>query len=183
MPYLKIDPQTEETRTLFITLKIVKDLHIFISRPYFDILLNSLRYCCDNKGLHIYAYTILINHLHLVFWIEEGVIASSLLRDFKKFTANRLLVQLKLDRRKDILEVLRRAAVGRGDRNFRFWKKACHPEGITTDKFLIQKINYVDFNAVKHGVIDDIEKYPYTSYHNHYCKHSVIFDRIEEIKI
>ncbi|MDP1841579.1 MAG: hypothetical protein Q8L19_24015, partial [Reyranella sp.] len=50
----------------FITCTVVKWIPLFTRKPYFDILMDSLRFCRQHKGLKIYAYVILDNHLHLV---------------------------------------------------------------------------------------------------------------------
>ena len=158
----------------FVTIKTTNGIHIFKRKEYFDIILNSLQYCRKNKGLLIWAYTIIINHLHLVFKIKTGFNAYKSIGDFKKFTANQILKQLKKDNEFEIIKKLKYAAIKNRKQEHKIWHFGCYPRAIVSDKFLEQKINYTDFNAVKHGIVKDIEKYPYTSFHNHYCNHPTL---------
>lgn len=43
------------------------------------------------KGLGLYAYVIMTNHIHLIARANEPFHLSDIIRDFKKFTANQLL--------------------------------------------------------------------------------------------
>jgi len=172
MPSINLND--EHYNTFFLTLKIVNDLNVFTSKKYFDIILNSLGYCQKNKGMHILAFAILSNHLHLIFWIDEKVVLKDLVRDFKHFTASQILKQLKQDSQEQILKIFNDLASKAFDRNYKVWRRTTHPEVLYSDKFLEQKIKYVDFNATHHNLTDNPEEYLYTSYHNHYCKHEPV---------
>ena len=47
-----------------------------------DIVIDSLRYCQKNKGLNIYAWVIMSNHIHLILRSETNNL-SDIIRDFK----------------------------------------------------------------------------------------------------
>ena len=51
-------------------------------------------YCIKNKGMIVYAYVIMSNHIHMVVQSNDGKL-SDLLRDFKKFTATTILDKIK----------------------------------------------------------------------------------------
>ena len=53
--------------------------------------MDSLNYCKDKKGLIIFAYVIMPNHLHLIIRTDSDDGLSSLLRDFKGFTSRKLI--------------------------------------------------------------------------------------------
>ena len=50
----------------FITFAVVEWVDVFSRRMYADIVLDSLRYCCKSKGLKLFAWCIMSNHLHLI---------------------------------------------------------------------------------------------------------------------
>ena len=154
----------------FVTLKTIKGVRIFTNEKYFNVLLNSLLYCQKHKGLKLYAYCLLVNHLHLVFSTESNH-PEKFLQDFKRFTTTQIHKVLKESQRLDDLNKLSYSAINRKNTDFRLWQRAVFPEEIFTQKFLEQKIKYTDFNPTHHQVVSDIEHYPYTSYHNHYCAH------------
>jgi len=167
--------------TFFLTIKTIYGLPILINKKYYQIILDSLKFCRANKGLKIYAYTILLNHLHLVVSMLDNFSLSDTIGDFKKFTAHEILKQLKLDKQYDLLDELHIAASKNKNQDSKIWRIDCWPKIIATEKFLLQKVKYTDLNARKHGVVRDIENYLYTSYHNHYCNHNVVL-KIDDVK-
>ncbi len=50
----------------FITMTIVDWIDIFTRRIYFDFIIDNLEYCQKNKGLEIYEYVIMTNHIHMI---------------------------------------------------------------------------------------------------------------------
>ena len=54
-------------------------------------LVRSLEYCREHKGLAIYAWVILDNHLHAILAAPD---LAAVLRDLKSFTAKELIEQL-----------------------------------------------------------------------------------------
>ena len=63
---------------------------VFRRREYAEIVIESLKYCQKEKGLIIYGWCLMSNHIHLI--VEaKGDNLSSVLRDFKKFTASQIL--------------------------------------------------------------------------------------------
>ena len=49
----------------FLRLTTVGWIDIFTRAIYRDIILDSLNYCIQEKGLVVYAYVIMSNHIHL----------------------------------------------------------------------------------------------------------------------
>ena len=50
----------------FITITVVGWVDVFTRMQYKDIIIESLKFCVQNKGLKLYAYVIMTNHLHLI---------------------------------------------------------------------------------------------------------------------
>lgn len=74
----------------FITFATVNWIDA-LSRPeYKDILVDSLNYCVSNKGMEIYVWVIMSNHVHLIASAKENYNLSDILRDLKKFTSKNL---------------------------------------------------------------------------------------------
>ena len=59
------------------------------------VVIDSLNYCIESKGLTIYAWCLMSNHIHLVAKANEGFRLSDIIRDFKKFTAKRIIDMIK----------------------------------------------------------------------------------------
>jgi REP element-mobilizing transposase RayT len=56
----------------YLTLTIVDWVDVFTRKECRDIVLESLRHCQAKKGLVIYAYVIMSNHIHLVVQAAEA---------------------------------------------------------------------------------------------------------------
>lgn len=78
----------EQNALHYITLQVVYWIDLFTRKTYRDIVIESLRYCQKEKGLEIYAYVIMSNHVHLVIKSETNDL-SDILRDFKKYTSKK----------------------------------------------------------------------------------------------
>jgi REP element-mobilizing transposase RayT len=72
----------------FLTLQVVGWVDIFTRKSYRDIIIDSFVYCRKSKGLKVYAYVIMSNHVHCVVSAENNL--SDVVRDFKKFTSKEI---------------------------------------------------------------------------------------------
>ncbi|MCK9376382.1 MAG: transposase [Syntrophobacterales bacterium] len=145
----------------FITCTVVQWIPLFTRKPYYDILIDTLRFCREHKGLKIYAYALLDNHLHLVVAADK---LSDIIRDFKSFTAKRLIAQLEQDQKTWVLNQLqyyKQANKTRSD--YQVWQEGFHPQQIVSEAMLHQKIDYLHHNPVRIGVVERPEDWLYSS--------------------
>lgn len=78
----------------FITFAVVEWIDVFTRKAYRDIVLESIRYCQKEKGLELYCWCLMSNHIHMIVSAKENNI-SDVLRDFKKFTSKKLLSDIE----------------------------------------------------------------------------------------
>jgi REP element-mobilizing transposase RayT len=135
-------------------------------------VVESLDYCQRKKGLDIYAWVLMTNHLHMVVDTDGGHEVGDILREFKKFTNKKILSTLETDkhesRRTWMLDRFRFAAANdRRITNYRFWQEGNHVEEIYTQEFLWQKINYIHQNPVRAEFVARPEDYLYSSAQNY----------------
>ena len=71
----------------FVTYTVVDWIDIFTRPKYKHIILESLAYCQEKKGLRIYAWVLMSNHLHMIVSSGTEATASDILRDFHGFHA------------------------------------------------------------------------------------------------
>lgn len=81
----------------FITITVVDRVDIFTRPKYKHIILESLAYCQQKKGLKIYASVLMSNHLHMIVSAGTEQTVADIMRDFKKFTGKRILAELEED--------------------------------------------------------------------------------------
>ena len=75
----------------FITITTVGWIDVFTRLNQKQNIISALQYCQSNKGLEIYAYCIMSNHIHLLCKATAGFILSDVIRDFKKFTSKKII--------------------------------------------------------------------------------------------
>lgn len=152
----------------FITFAVVDWIDVF-TRPYYkNIIIDSLKYCRDEKGLKIYGWCLITNHIHLIISAKQGFKLSDILRDFKKYTAKTILKNLqtnpKESRRSWMLWMFKKAGQQNSNNTtFQFWRQDNHPVEVTSSRFLHQKMEYIHYNPVKEGFCYKPEDYPYSS--------------------
>ncbi|KAA9325630.1 REP-associated tyrosine transposase [Adhaeribacter soli] len=151
----------------YLTLTVVDWVDIFTRPVYRHILLDSMRYCQQQKGLELYAWCLMTNHLHLIASAKEGKNLSDILRDFKKFTSKALIKALQEEpesRREWLLD--RFAFAGTCDpkiKQYKFWQEGNEAKEIHTSAFLDQKLNYIHQNPVRAEMVSEPEHYLYSS--------------------
>ena len=77
----------------FITFTVVDQIDVFTRQTYKDVIIESLDYCIQNKGMILYGYVIMSNHIHMIIQSQEAKL-SDLIRDLKKFTAKSILEKI-----------------------------------------------------------------------------------------
>lgn len=145
----------------FITCTVAQWVDVFTRREYADIVVNSLKHCRVHKGLEIFAWVIMSNHVHLIISCKEEHNLSDILRDFKKYTATQIVKAIESNpaesRKSWLLWLLKQ------DDNISFWQKDNHAEEITTSVFFNTKLDYIHQNPVKAGITEKEEEYIYSS--------------------
>ncbi len=156
----------------FITFATVEWVDA-LSRPlYKDIVIESLKYCTEHKGMILYAYVIMSNHIHLIASAKEGYNLSDIVRDFKKHTSKSILKEIENNRqesRKKWMLWLFRAA-GESNKNntkYQLWRQDNRPIELSTNEMIDQRLDYIHNNPVAERIVDEAEHYVYSSASNY----------------
>lgn len=163
---------TDQQGLHFVTATVVQWIDVFTRKDYKDIVIDSLKYCQEQKGLCIYGWVIMSNHLHLIVSCKEGFELSDVLRDFKKFTSTQIVNAIenntKESRKNWLLWLLKNKS------DITFWQPGNHPEEIRSLDFFRQKLNYIHNNPVRSGIVDKEEEYIYSSARDFYNKKGLL---------
>lgn len=117
------------------------------------------------ERLTLFAYVILENHVHMV--ASSNDLAKEI-GNFKSFTARQLIDFLEKSNARTLLEQLAfRKARHKADRQYQLWQEGSHPQQITSDEMMRQKIEYIHYNPVKRGFVDDPVHWRYSSARNY----------------
>lgn len=90
---------------------------VFTSGPFFEIIIRSLDYCIQHKGLHLHGYVIMPNHVHYILSTETGKNLSDVMRDFNTHTSREISGLLKEGKKQIGLREFFQSAIfdGRGN--------------------------------------------------------------------
>ena len=147
-------------------------MDVFTRPLYKHIILESLEYCQANKGLDLYAWVLMTNHLHLIVGVNGGNTVGDVLRDFKKFTSKGIVKAIQENEQESRQEWLMnrfqfRAANDKKITNFKFWQEDNHVENIYSYDFYRQKLDYIHQNPVRQEIVARAEDYLYSSARNY----------------
>ena len=147
----------------FLTFTIVEWLPVFIDEPQCKIVTNSLNFCIREKNLGVNAYVLMPNHIHAIVFDREfdSERLKHTLDDFRKFTGRQLSDYCAQHMSMFYVELFRKHAGE--DRQRRFWQPTQHPEGVVTDRFWQEKINYIHWNPVRKGLVRNPEDWRFSS--------------------
>ena len=151
----------------FITFSIIQWVDVLARQRYKKVVIASLRFCQGKKGLILYSWVIMSNHIHLIASAEHGYNLSDILRDFKKFTANSIIDLIKdnVESRRSWMLWLFKAAGSQNSNNkyYQVWQQDNHPIELSTSTMLYQRVEYIHMNPVKAGIVYEPHQYIYSS--------------------
>ena len=174
----------EQEKAHFVTATVVDWLDVFSRKNYRDCIIECFDYCIKNKGMVLYGYVVMSNHIHMIIQSNDGKL-SDLLRDFKKFTAKTILEKIQNEpesRREWMLERFKLATETHlRNKNYQFWQYGNHAEEIFTEHFLWSKLDYIHMNPLRAGIVTRIDDYIYSSASNYI--NGVGLNRVELLEI
>jgi putative transposase len=68
---------------------------VFTRKRYKDIVVDSLKYCKEEKGLELFSWVLMSNHIHLIARAKEDYQLSDILRDFKKHMSKQIIKSIE----------------------------------------------------------------------------------------
>ena len=165
----KDHPNIEQKTCYYLTFNVVEWIDIF-TRPVFkQIIVESLNYFIEKKGLVVFGWCLMTNHLHLIAQSRQGFDLALLINEFKKFTTKIILEDIDAEsevRRNWIMKKFREG--GRPFRlinKFRVWQTetlSVHVDPQNTD-FLEEQLQYIHNKPVRDRIVSAPENYLYSS--------------------
>ncbi len=171
---------TDQTACYFLTFTVVDWVDVFIRPVYKQIIVDSLNFCIEKKGLVVFGWCLMTNHLHLVAEAKEGYKLSHIIRDFKKFTARSILkvIEVEPESRKDwILYRFEYAGKFRNNiEKYHFWQDTNHAIYLDPHKpkMLRQRLNFLQDNPVRAGIVENAADYLYSSARDYYGRKGLV---------
>jgi len=161
----------EKDGAYFITMTVVEWIDIFTRKEQKLIITDSLKHCQKEKGLEIYGWCLMPNHMHIICRAADKIGLSDILRDFKKFTSKAIVKEIKEgneSRREWLLQQFKHACKHlKRKQEYKVWQDSNHAKIIYTNNFFYQKLDYIHKNPVKAMLVEKPEDYMFSSARNY----------------
>lgn len=119
----------------------IDEPHWFRSPSIAQLAYDSFLYFHEKRYTMI-CFTIMSNHVHLLFWINADKAVYGIMHSLKRYIANEANKLL--------------------DREGVFWARESYDRAVRNDEELKRIIQYILMNPVKAGIVENWEAYPWT---------------------
>ena len=126
----------------------------------------ELKYRRDKGQIKLFGYVIMPNHIHLIISSEK---ISNIMRSIKSYTARKIIDDLILKENENVLnqlKILKKKSKIQSE--YQMWQEGFHPKLIISEKEFRQKLDYIHYNPVSKGLIDEPQNWKYSSYSNYF---------------
>lgn len=118
-------------RPYFITFAVEGWVDVFTRQSYKEIILDSIRYCQKEKGLLLYSWCLMTNHIHMIVGRSGENKIEDIVRDFKKYTSVHVCRAIENNqtesRREWMLNLFSSGALeSKKHEKYKFWQSEYH---------------------------------------------------------
>ncbi len=152
----------------YCTFTCYKWLNLFEIVNGYDIVYKWFDYL-KTQNQQVIGFVIMPNHVHAILYsTDEGYNLNKIIGNAKRFMAYEIIKRLEEMQREDLLQLLHTSVSKRekkkGQRH-KVFKDSFDAKGIATEKFLLQKLNYIHRNPVsgKWNLVVDYTDYEHSS--------------------
>jgi REP element-mobilizing transposase RayT len=146
-------PKDSTAEIFFVTFTVHRWYYLLDRYNRWDIIADSLRFCQKHKGLSIYHYVFMLNHIHLIAQCDNMI---GFIRDFKTYTSKAIKKNIE-ETEPHILKLFEKSG------EYHFWQSTNMPEIIRTEEFYRTKAQYVEQNPVRKRYVNRAEDWVYSS--------------------
>ena len=159
-------------KTYFMTMTVVDWIDLFTRVKQKQLIVDSLKYCQENKGLNIFGWCLMPSHLHLIANTKIPFDLDNVIRDFKRHTSKHAIFLIENEaesRREWLLDKFAHAGkIHPKNKNHKVWQDKNHAIELFAEKVSWQKLNYIHRNPVIDKIIYNEQDYLFSSARNYY---------------
>ena len=159
-------------KTYFMTMTVVDWIDLFTRVKQKQLIVDSLEYCQENKGLNIFGWCLMPSHLHLIANTKIPFDLDNVIRDFKRHTSKHAIFLIENEaesRREWLLDKFAHAGkIHPKNKNHKVWQDKNHAIELFAEKVSWQKLNYIHRNPVIDKIIYNEQDYLFSSARNYY---------------
>ena len=155
----------------YMTLTTTGWVDVFSRKNHRMAVVDSLEYCQQHKGLELFAWCLMSNHLHLIGRADGPVTLPEIIRDVKKHTGRTIMKQIIEEpesRREWMLGIFgQRASELKRVSNYKLWQDGFRPIELSSNRFIKEKVNYIHNNPVEAYLVEHPEHWMFSSARNY----------------
>ena len=154
---------TEENIFHYLTFVAFDRVPIFKSPVVCQLFIDALAEIKAKHPFKLIAYVIMPDHVHLIV-NPLGCDIELVGKELKGISARKIIDWLKENKHLISLKKLERKVSGKRNHTHSVWQKKVKSVDLWSQKFILQKMNYVHMNPVRAGLIDHPAKWKWSSY-------------------
>jgi putative transposase len=151
---------SRDSQAPYITVVTNNGLPVFRTGQMKEVLCRALDEARKSAGFLLFAYVIMIDHLHLI--TSRPTTTSDVLRVLKGLTARRVIDYLRENNYLSSLSKLEHQAQNRNHR-YSLWQTEKNVLPMFSEGMFMQKVNYIHQNPVRAGLVDRATDYRWSS--------------------
>jgi REP-associated tyrosine transposase len=153
----------------YLTFNVTDWTDIFVKPVFKQIIAESLNYFVAKKGLIVYGWCLMTNHLHLIATASKDFNLTPLANEYKEFTSKIILADIDAEskvRRNWIMKNFAdRGNLLRLTEKFQVWQANINPIYIDSENLdiLNEHLDYIHSHPVRERIVSKPEDYIYSS--------------------
>ena len=159
-------------KTYFLTMTVVDWIDLFTRVTQKQLIVESLKFCQQKKGLNIFGWCLMPSHLHLIANTKIPFDLDDVVRDFKRHTSKHSILLIENEpesRREWLLDKFAHAGkLHPKNKNYKVWRDKNHAIELFTERVTWQKLNYIHRNPVVDKIVYNEQDYLFSSARNYY---------------
>ncbi|WP_297577089.1 transposase [uncultured Deefgea sp.] len=140
--------------TWFFTVTLLERHNNFLLVQHIDLLREAVAYTRQRHPFQIHAWVVLPDHLHCILELPAGD---------TDFSLRWRLIKAYFSRNLPTDEWRNPARVRRGERGI--WQRRFWEHLIRDERDFQNHMDYIHFNPVKHGLVANVQDWPYSTFH------------------
>lgn len=162
----------DQSQVYFVTFTVIRWIDIFTRDEYRQIMVDSIKYCQEHKGLEVYAWVIMTNHVHLIIGTTGDNKLEDIIRDLKRHTSRQIRLAIEMhpgeSRRDWLIYMMERAGIFNSNNiDWQLWQQHNHPIELSTQEMAVQRLNYLHNNPVAAGFVPEAHYWTWSSAHDY----------------
>ncbi|MEN3030212.1 REP-associated tyrosine transposase [Chromobacterium amazonense] len=144
-----------EGGTWFLTVNLADRRQDYLTR-HIDVLRQAVRQVRDRHPFEIVAMVVLPDHFHAVWTLPEGD---------ADYPTRMTLIKAAFSRTLPKIERIRESRERKRERGI--WQRRYWEHQIRDEADLQAHVDYIHYNPVKHGHVERVVEWPYSSFHRY----------------